>query len=211
MDGRVIDRANVNYLDAVLFDDNRHIRVLPAAQYKEFPHLHLLQWCVERGIYQLPTKELVEWLGNKINGRNAIEIGSGCGGLAKALGIPATDSFMQQDPQIKLYYLAMGQQPTEPPDYVEKLDAIAAVLKYKAEVVLGAYITQQWTPGDEDGNMFGPNEEQIVEWADYIFMGNEKTHGKKRILSKPHQTYKFDWLVSRGFDPALNVIWEWKR
>ena len=84
-------------------------------------------------MYLLPTIELVERLKRAIDGRRAIEIGSGNGVLAEALGIQGTDNFMQEMPKYKALYAAQGQPTIKYGKNVENLDALAAIKKYKPD------------------------------------------------------------------------------
>ncbi len=60
--------------------------------------------------------------------------------------------------------------------------------------------------------MHGPREEEIINACEmYIVIGNENTHGDKRILALPHETFKFPWLVSRAKDQTKNVIYVWNK
>ena len=103
----------------------------------------------------------------------------GSSGIGRALGIHATDSYMHQIPEVRTLYMGWQQTPTDPPPYVQKIEANAAVKKSDPEVVLGAFVTQRWQPGCKEGNAYGPLEE---EWLDdgkvYIHVGNLNVHGR---------------------------------
>jgi hypothetical protein len=92
---------------------------------------HLMLWCVKSARYTIPTIELIDFLKARIGNRKAIEIGSGNNDLGWYLGIPQTDSYIQQTEAMKTLYSALGQVPTSPKPDVEKLDAIAAIKKYQ--------------------------------------------------------------------------------
>lgn len=161
---------------------------------------------LQNGIYVMPTTELIDWLKENIIG-NAIEIGAGNGAIARALGVPITDSMMQQRPEIKLMYQLSGQPVIEYPNDVEKLDAVRAIIKYKPDTVIGAFITHKYDKMVGDGNMWGIQEEIILEKVKrYINIGNKITHHNKPILKSPHEEYKFDWLVTRAVNQSENVI-----
>jgi len=211
MHGKVINRVDVSYLNPILLDDEGLIKPVSATTLQGIEEDHLKLWCVLNAIYQIPTLELIEFLKKYIEGKKAIEICSGKSGIGRALGIPATDSWMQTLPEIIVYYKSLGQEPITPPDYVEKIEANEAVKKYDPDIVLGSFITQRWlNEQDIDGNMYGPVEE---EWVDagktYVHIGNEQTHGKKRILSRQHKVFKSGCLRSRAVDESKNVIWIW--
>jgi hypothetical protein len=203
-----IDPANVDYLDDLMLDKDGSVKPIESAKLDAIPLDHIRIWCGKNAIYQICTVELVEWLKNEIAGRNAIEIGAGVGGIGKALGIHSTDSYMQTNEAVAQYYKALGQKPTQPPSYVEKIDANDAVDKYKPEVVVGAFITHRHTGGDV-GNAFGPLEEQIINKATYIHVGNINVHKSKPILALPHKEYTFPWLRTRCANQSLNRIWIW--
>lgn len=216
MQGKVIEKQDVGYLNEILLDDNKEIKIVPSQILKDIPHLHLLQWCVENALYQIPTIELINWLKKQIAGKDAIEICSGRGGLGKALGIPATDSYVQTTPALALQFTLMGQAPVVPPASVAKLEALEAVLEFRPKVVVGSFVTQCYIKGDEDGpigsSVYGPNEIEIFKNIEtYIHIGNEIVHKDKRLLKYPYKEYHFDWLHSRAFDQSKNVIWEWNK
>lgn len=206
----IMDRADVRYLNDIMLDKSGLVKPVESKVLESIPHLHLMQWCVENAVYQICTVELIEWLKAQIDGRTAIEIGSGRGGIGRALGIKCTDSYMQTIPAITEYYRALGQAPIFPPGFVEKIDANEAVNKYKPEVVIGCYITHRYVGGD-DGNEFGPVEENIIDRATYIHVGNLNVHKAKTILGvRPPKEFRFPWLRSRARDQSLNMIWVWE-
>lgn len=198
--------------DKLLLDENGRMKLLPAAVLRTLPPDLLRVWCVLRARYGLPTLELMLWLQTRINGRSALEIGAGMGDLGRLLCIRMTDSHQQvTDPDTIAYCQLTKQPPTRPPADVEKIDAQTAVLKYRPAVVLGSWITQRWLPGNKEGNQHGPREEHIIaNSSEYIMIGNEHIHGRKRIMCLPHETFKFDWLVSRAKDQSANVIYCWR-
>lgn len=208
---KVMQRADVEYLNEKLLDADGLLKPISAEVLKTIKEEHLLQWCVDNAIYQLPTTELIEWLREQIGGRTAIEIGAGKSGIGRALGIPATDSWSQTTPELMAYYSLFKQPIVIPPDYVEKLEAMEAIEKYKPEVVVGCFITQKFLPGDEDGNVYGPDEPEIIKKCSYIMVGNTRVHGKKRILKSPHKEYQFPWLRSRAIEQEGNRIWVWDK
>lgn len=209
-----VDKLQMQMLDSLLFDGNK--RVLPLSSHFYYKHvdLHDLRcWCFLHARYGVPTQELIDWLLKIIAGRKAIEIGAGMGDLGYRLGIPMTDSYQQvTDPPTQLYMQAFKQVPTTPPPDVMKADAQTAVLRFKPQVVIGSWITERYMPGSEEGNMHGPREDILLKNCEtYIIIGNEKIHGRKRILSLPHETYHFPWLISRASEPAKNVIYVWNK
>jgi hypothetical protein len=201
---------DVAYLDDLLLDATGRIRLHPASVYQEIEPLHLTVWGVLKARYCYPTVELVEWLRNVIGDRKALEIAAGNGDLGYHLGIPMTDNYCQQYPDVKAYYELTRQVPTNPRPDVEKLDAIAALEKYSPEVVVGSFVTQVHRQGEAKGNMYGPDEELILKGSRcYVHIGNELTHGDKRILKHTHESFRFDWLVTRSVEPRKNIIYVW--
>lgn len=204
------DGIDSSYLNPVLKDEKGNLRPVLSSILEEIPEDHILHWCVRNGVYQIPTVELIDWIRGKIGERSAIEICAGNGAIGRALGIKATDSYMQTLPQVALLYKTLGQATTTLAPEVEKLEALEAVKKYKPQVVVGSYCTQVGSPGDTEASSFGVDEEAILTYVEtYIHVGNQVTHGKKRILKRPHETFQFPWLFGRSFDKKENCIYVW--
>lgn len=209
---RVIERrADVRYLDNLFCDPAGGMRPVPFAKIKDVPQDELMQWCVERAVYQPPIAELIDLLSAVIAGRRAIEIGSGCAGIGRALGIPCTDSYIQTTPEMRALYAQMRQPVTEPPSYVERLDALEALEKYKPDIAIACFVTNLFRHGDKGGSVFGVDEELLVRQCAYFHVGNLQVHRSKRILALPHLEYTATWLRSRAIDQAQNVFWQWDR
>ena len=193
------------------------LQILPAEFYAQFDYFQVALFCSKHSFYSLPTTELISWLKPGIKGKKAIEIGSGNGAIARALEIPATDSKLQTDPLMEFYYSMSGQKTVSYGANVEKLNAIAAIEEYKPDIVIGAWVTQLYKEGDtEDGigsNMWGIDEQKILRSVNtYIMIGHDRVHHQKRILKKEHQTYRYDWLLSRSADaPDGNFIKVWTK
>ena len=210
---RYLPEIDVDVFDKMLLQPDGKLRLMPAAELLTLSVEALQAWCVQRARYQLVTVELIEWLKPFVVGRKALEIGAGMGDLGHHLGIPMTDSAVQVEKKDELLlgiFQLAKQAPTDPPPDVERIDAEAAVIKYKPEVVIGAWITQKWHEGDARGSVYGPEEIRIVRAVDcYIHIGNRKVHCDKRILKLKHKEHRPPGLVSRGFDPSGNIIWSW--
>lgn len=214
---RTLPNVDIDYLDAVLLDGAGRMRLLGVASLREYPHDHLLVWAQKRGRYGFPTRELIARLKTLIGSKRVIEIGAGMGDLGFHLGITMTDSYIQTSPEMQLLYHTMGAKPIEPPPDVERLDAAAAVRKYKPEVVLASWVTQLYQPGDEGppkkigSSIYGVDEIDILaHCAIYIHVGNTEVHGDKRLLQRPHVELQGEpGLVSRGFDQSKNLIYVW--
>lgn len=180
------------------------IQIHPFEFYKQFTRTQLVNFFVEYGVYVLPTAELIAWLKANIRGK-AIEIGAGNGAIARALQIPATDSYMQAEPAIIAAYATMGQKPIVYPSDVEKLNYSFAIKKYKPETVIGAFITHKYN--GIDGNALGVNEGFILNYCKrYIMIGNLDTHKTKPLLKRLHNPLYFPWLITRSQDYSKNRI-----
>jgi len=209
-----IPKSDINYLYEMLLQNNK-LQILSIDELNEIPQIHISQFCVENGFYLIPTQELVIFLSKLIKGKNTIEIGSGNGVLAEALGIKATDNKMQEQPQYRNALLASMQNPVKYGLNVEKISGNKAVKKYKPEIVIGAWITNKFnmdlfiTKGIE-GNQAGVKELEIIRKVDtYIHIGNLNTHVNKPINNLPHVTYTKEWLLSRSLERGQNVIQIW--
>src|SRR5271170_675184 len=86
-------------------EDPPRLKLLSYKEYDKIDRIALKLFCHATGRYGLPTIELVEYLKELIGGRSAIEIGAGNGDLGRHLGIPMTDSRLQEDPVIRERYL----------------------------------------------------------------------------------------------------------
>ena len=198
--------------DRVFLDEQGIIKLQPADFYKTIDNADLRVWCICRAIYQLPTVELVEWLKANFNLDKAIEIGAGNNYLYHHLGIKGIDNHSEQIPAVKLVHEILNQPSTNPPPSVEKIDAIAAIKKYQPETVITSWMTIKGEDTEEvdGGHRYAPDEDEILDTGvSYVFIGNEHNHGDRSVMNKPHKTYYFDWLVSRGYYPEQNYICVW--
>lgn len=149
-----------------------------------------------------------------IAGRPTIEIGSGNGVLANALGIQATDNRQQEDGSVRDYYAALQQPTISYGPAVEKVDAAAAVAKYRPSVVVASWVTHRYDPSRHQagGNEDGVLEESVIEQCDaYVFIGNERVHAGKSIWSIPHEKVTPPWLYSRAWNESQDFIAVWGR
>ena len=164
----------------------------------------ILYYLYIKGIYHLPTKELIEFLNDKIPDKSkTIEIGSGTGLLGKSLNIKCTDSHIQQNPEVKLYYNFINQPIIEYPSFVEKIEAIDAIDKYKPNTVVGCWVTQVYNPKEthdiynSQSFEFGIDEEYVLNNIErYIFIGSISAHLKKRIFN--NSNYKFEIFTQKN-------------
>ena len=202
----LVPSKDVSYLDEILLDEQGRLRPVEAAQLAEVPLLDKQLWGHLNGVYGLPTVELVERIRALIAGRSAIEIGSGNGCLGRALGIPMTDSFMQEEPWCRAIYASMQQPTVRYGADVEKLDAAAALRKYRPEVVVGSWITQLYSPVSGGGNVAGVDELGLREAVKaYVMFGSVHVHNTKVLCSLEHTVYQEPYMHARTHDPALFV------
>lgn len=215
MQAWVMDRHDVKYLDEILLDERGLPKPVPFLVLLKHPIVHLVQWANEKGVYTIPTLELIEWLKDEIKGRKAIEICAGHGALARHVGIVATDSYIQTQPEMAAYYRAIGQNPISPPTDVYQFEANEAVDTLHPQVVMSSFATQKYEPGDEGtpkigSSVYGVDEVSMLQKIQtYINIGNDTSHGDKRILKYPHETYRFPWLITRCMDQSKNHIKVW--
>lgn len=223
--GQILPNYDPAPLDDLLLEDHglgripygQRIRAIGASELAKVPNVRLRVWCHNRARYLVPTKELVDWLDDLIGGRPALEIGAGMGDLGRLLFIRMTDSAVQTTPDMRLYYELLGQPITEPPPDVERLEANEAVAKYRPRVVVGAWITQRYQPGDErppkvESSVYGVDEVKLLSQIDtYIHIGNMAVHRQKRIFQQQHQTHRLPFLFTRAGDPSQNVVHVWNR
>lgn len=216
-DVKFIKDANIDYLNEMLFDANGHLKVYSYEELKDIPHDHIRLFCLQNGIYSLPTTELISFLREEIGEENlnqTIEIGAGNGVYSRELGIRGTDSYMQGDSNIKAYYELYDQTPVSYGEHVEKIDALSAVKKYKPKIVIGAWCTHKYNPNEHwrGGNMLGISERNILSRVEkYIHIGNETIHDKKPLLRTPHRKIKEKWILSRAESKDRNIIYIWEK
>ncbi|BAZ47099.1 hypothetical protein NIES4102_41450 (plasmid) [Chondrocystis sp. NIES-4102] len=199
--------------DRILLDPQGILKLQSADFYKTLDNTDLRVWCICRAIYQLPTVELIEWLKSNFNLDKAIEIGAGNNYLYHHLGIKGVDNYSEQIPAVKLVHDILHEPSTNPPPEVENLDAIAAIKKYQPETVITSWMTLKTNDpeGIDAGHKYAPDEREILDTdVTYIHIGNEDIHSDRLIMAKPHETYYFGWLVSRGKHPEQNCIYVWQ-
>lgn len=180
----VIENAKL-LTDPKLFNMAGVLQPMPAAWWDEKPREAKMVFGHHHGIYAIPTRELIAWLGARIARLNTIEIGAGNGAFCSALGITGTDNFQQLMPKYKQLYEMTGQPIINYGAHVENLDAIAAVRKYKPQAVLASWVTHKYDPRRPElgGNEIGVDEHKLLSLVDnYFFIGNSRIHHKKPIL-----------------------------
>ncbi len=212
MKADVLTPQDISDLEHLLIRNGKIVPI-PAAALMEFGQNALSLFCLKHGIYQIPTTELIKFLQKEIGAHKAIEIGSGNGCIGRALKIPMTDNRMQEWPEMKAYYEALGQPPVKYGDDVKGMAAIPAVKHYHPTVVVACWVTHLFKPGMKVGNAHGVDEELLFGHGvdKYIHVGNKRVHQEKPILRK---SAHFDidiispeWLLSRSMSPEDNQIY----
>lgn len=214
MDAFTLDPTRVRDLSRRLLDDRGRLRVVPARELAATTSEERLLFGVRHGFYGFLTQELVDFLRARIAGRSAIEIGAGHGVLAQALGILATDNRQQEDEDIQAYYRALGQPTVPYGDHVEKLDAAAAIAKYRPQVVIACWITHRLEAErpEAGGSATGVDEAAVVAACeDYIVIGNERVHANKPIWALPHEKLTPPWLYSRAVNGSADFVAIWRQ
>jgi len=210
MTGTILERQDTTYLDEQLLGSSGHLQLFNADDYDQIPRDALRVWCHKNARYGLPTQELVTFVRQLIGDRRAIEIGAGHGDLAHHLSIQATDSYLQDSPEISAYYAIIGQPRVQYPPSVERLEAMEAIDKYRPDVVVASWVTQIGDETIPDSCTWGVNELLLLQKVKtYIVIGNDNVHGGKMILQLPHLTFRPTWLRSRASDPTKEVIHVW--
>lgn len=201
-------------IESLLIDRSGNLLIHPTDFYNDLDPEALRVFCHYAARYLLPTRELVKEIKFLIGEKTALEIGAGAGDLGRALGIRMTDSFLQQTPEVAALYAASGQPVIRYGEDVERMAAARAIDTYKPQVVVAAWVTQYISPDlpppPGGGNVWGVNEEALLENVDrYIFIGSVGIHQHKFIHKIPKTYEKFSSSIrSRRHD---NVIWVWDR
>ena len=214
MDVYLTAPASLRDISSLLLDSHGRLRVVSARDLEGTTAQERLVFGVRHGLYSFPTEELCDFLRARIQGKTAIEIGVGHGVLAGALSIPATDNRQQEEAAVKAHYRQIGQPTVRYGEHVEKLDAVAAVQRYRPNIVIACWVTHLF---DADrphagGNIFGVDEATLIASCDeYIFIGNERVHANKPIWTIPHEKLTPSWLYSRAVNGRRDFIATWRR
>jgi hypothetical protein len=184
---------------------------IPAETVAKFDFATLRLFLHKWALYTMPTTELIEYLAGKIAGKSAIEIGAGLGVIGRALGVPLTDNKMQEWPDIRATYEAMGQPTIKyPPDIIE-LDAIAAVEQYKPDIAIGSYITHKWDDRTKSGNWWGVDPLKLIQMVpEYLMVGNLNTHRNDPAMKYIDHIERHDFIFTRG-GQETSAIFCWVR
>ncbi|EJG5414311.1 hypothetical protein NAD41_000912 [Salmonella enterica] len=173
--------------DEVMLDQKGVLLPQPASFWAEATNGTRAMFGRKHGIYSFPTHEGIDFIKGCIDGRElqTIEIAAGNGGWGKALGIRATDSFLQRRADVAAKYASMRQPTVAYGAHVEKLEAIKAVRKYRPKIVVASWVTQKFRADRfcMRGNEDGVDELRLFELVDeYILIGNTAQHGDKMIV-----------------------------
>ncbi|NLR60736.1 hypothetical protein HGH93_21680 [Chitinophaga polysaccharea] len=216
MTTRILPAYDVRHYDQLLFNDKGQLNAVDAYDLHQIHHIERQIWAHNNSVYHFITKEMIQWLGEIINDRPAIEICGGNGGIGRHLGIPSTDSYMQTWPHIIDYYLRHGQRPIFPPKDVLEYEANKAVDTFQPKVVIGAFVTQKYKHTDVNsinpGSLYGVDEEELLKKVEtYVMLGNKEPHKGKRIFKLPHRELRFPWQITRSIDPSYDRVWIWDK
>lgn len=207
-----IDTKDIRDLRPLVLDADGRMRVLPQSFWDSTTTPERLVLGHHAAAYLFPTIELVEYLQHLIGDRTAIEIGSGNGVLAEAVGIRATDTREQETAQMQLYFRAIAQVPITYGHNVAKVEANRAVKVYRPQVVIASWVTQDFNPRTESGKPGGVREGAIIDHCEeYVLIGHENVHAGKDIWSRPHEIEYPPFVVSRGRDGGRNFIARFRR
>lgn len=208
-----LTRVPIDHIINEVFPDKK-LLTMPYDYWRQYDHNTRLNVMLAIGCYSLPTDELMDWFEDNCNLDDTIEIGCGNGFIGRELGIPFTDS-KQQESAATLQHLAnLKQPPVYYPDDVEKLNYTQAINKYKPKTVIGSFITHKWSPDRQElgGNVDGVDGNILIsKIKKYILLGNLSTHKNNPLLKKKHKEYHFEWLITRGGNPALDRLFVWTK
>jgi len=154
---KILMRSDIKYMYKDLYIDEK-LQVLPYSYFKDLEYNHVKQFCVENGIYCLPTIELLNFIKEEIGEEErVIEIGAGHGAIARELGIKATDSKLQNRVDIKELYIKGKQPIVRYGDNIEMWDGEKAVCRFKPNIVIAAWVTHKYNPKQhvKEGNIWG--------------------------------------------------------
>lgn len=203
--------SEVSGLASILLDKKGKLKLYPASWYDNIPWNTLRLFCHFYARYFLPTIEAIEFLKQKIKGKNVIEIGAGCGDLGYHLEIPMTDNYCQRWPDVQTFYSMVGQPVIDYSQDVLEMDALEAINKFNPDYVLGAWVTQwidpSFPPPIGGGSIYGIQEDLLLKKTGYINISAHGIHKHKKILKYPHETINLSSLRSRKEDSRENVIW----
>lgn len=211
MDYVIVPNVDISELEELTGAASGMIHPIPSAEMRRFSFPVLRVFMHKYGLYTLPTDELIDYLAGIINGKKAIEIGAGMGVIGRSLGIPITDSKMQEWPEIKAHYNLLRQPTINYPSDIIEMDALDAVKHYKPDIVIGSYITHKWKPGMNSGNQYGVDNLKLFNMVEvYYMIGSLSSHMNDPAMKYLDGIEKHDFLFTRG-GVENSVIFRWKR
>ncbi len=209
-----LDPEKIRDISPLLLNADGRLAAVPTAVLSETTTPERALFGHKQGVYGFVTWELAAYLDALIGGRSAIEVGAGHGVLGQALGIPATDSRVQERPDVAAFYELTGQPVVSYGPNVETLDYRSAIEKYQPQVVVASWVTHLY---DEKrhaagGSVHGLDEPWILEHCEeYILIGNDTVHAGKSIWSKAHIKVRNPFVFSRSMHPDGDFIARWRR
>lgn len=206
--------------DALTRDPTQHgalgvagrLVVQPAAFWCDFSPLEISAFCVQQGLYHVPTAEFCAWLRLLLGDATPLEIGAGNGVQAEYLGMRAVDNHMQTWPDIKDLYREMRQTPVPYGPNVEQVDALVAAKRYRPDVAVAAWLTHKYDAKRPaaGGNMYGVDENKLLKLVKtYVHIGHSRVHALKLIRERPHRIYTPPGMVCRALTPGEPQVWVW--
>lgn len=209
---RAMHSVDVDYLNKILMPDGLLI-AHPSQVYEDIPYDHLRLWCHTNAVYGLPSVELLDLLRGLFEGVT-IEIGAGNGVFGRELYIPSTDSYIQNSPEMQLYYSLLKQPTVKYGVNVFAMDAVDATKHFGAQTVFGSWVTQRTEDEDgpdTEGCYAGIDEYALSRLAKrYIVYGNRRIHANKKIFKLPGirvDEYAGAYMWSRAAVPEDNRVW----
>jgi hypothetical protein len=206
-------------MDKLLLLENGLIRLLPASFYESLDWEELRLWMHFKGVYGLPTTELIDWLNITLGHwkKRTLEIGAGNGFLAHHLGILAFDSKFQARPDIKKLYEIQGQPVINYPDFVQTGECLEVVEKHKPHTVILQWGSQKSFKNDpmdgKSGCCGGIDYENLYRKVKQIILiGADEIHSANiKIMNIPHKEYVFPWIKSRNVNTNKIYVWNNKK
>lgn len=216
MQNAIIQDKRVGYIDDILLKDGE-LQVLSAAELSQINNTDLRIWCHHKGVYGIPSQELIEIIKLHLVDNKSIEVGGGCGVFGRALNIPSTDSMIQNDSAVRVYYALLGQPPVTYGKHVIHLEASDAIARFTPDVVFGSWVTQYVSPLEPElpvggGSVYGLKEDEFLPHIKkYVVYGNDRIHGQKEIFSNPkykvERIYNDAHFFSRASVPEGNCLY----
>jgi hypothetical protein len=208
----IYDRLlDLTEMESILFK-NGEFQLVSIKDISHFSETHFVHFGHKYAMFTIPTLELIDSLKELIGDDHAVEIGSGCGVIGKALGIKCTDNYCQNFPEVREYYRIHHQNIISYGKHVQKRDAEWVARKWRPDVIFGSWITHKYSKKLKSGNTYGPDEELILDnCRRYILLGNGKTHDEKPIMKyKPDIIEKFPGYITKSAYPDYNKVYIWK-